>query len=358
MREAGEREGSGAIPLVSVIICTRDRGDNVSHTVRKTLESRYSEIEVLVVDQSVGGDTYECIRRTCEKDSRLRYLRVTKAGKATALNYALTQARGEYLVLTDDDCEPDPDWIPALLAAFRSDPQVACVFGTVKAPDYDEHEFYVPVCPIPESFTIERLKDYIKRPGMDNAGLGANMAIRTDVVKALGGWDPCCGPGERFASGDDYSFAIRILHAGYYIRFCKEALVTHFGFRRHEQIEKDTRRWGFGLGATFAKYLRCGVIARHSLRTFLGSTRRAFLRIVSLRRPFQTGMARGWLRGFWAGVFYPLDKRSLCFLAPDQPEKSDSQENANGELFARIVLRSDQSLSPEAKVTSAAGNVE
>ena len=116
-------------PPVSVIVCTRNRGDNARTAAQAILASDYADFELLIMDQSDDDATRDALRPLCEADGRIRYFRLELPGKPGALNRARLEARGRWLVLTDDDCRPDSDWIRALLAAFEADPKIGIVFG-------------------------------------------------------------------------------------------------------------------------------------------------------------------------------------------------------------------------------------
>jgi GT2 family glycosyltransferase len=53
--------------------------------------------------------------------------RIAVSGTPTALNAALAEAKGRFLLLTDDDCEPQPGWIEAMTAPFEN-AKIGCVF--------------------------------------------------------------------------------------------------------------------------------------------------------------------------------------------------------------------------------------
>jgi hypothetical protein len=82
----------------------------------------------LLAKQTVAPDRFEVIVANNNADpepppnlrlpGNARILHVPQPGSYAARNVAMTVARGEILFFTDSDCEPDPRWIEAGLAAI------------------------------------------------------------------------------------------------------------------------------------------------------------------------------------------------------------------------------------------------
>ncbi|HYF56640.1 MAG TPA: glycosyltransferase [Salinarimonas sp.] len=109
--------------------------------------------------------------------------------KPRALNVALPLARGEFLVVYDAEDVPDPDQLRLAVDLFaRAGPEVGCLQARLVIDNTEDGW-------LPRLFTIEyaALFDVIN-PGLAAAGLpvplgGTSMHLRTDVLRAAGGWD-------------------------------------------------------------------------------------------------------------------------------------------------------------------------
>ena len=319
-------------PSVSVIVCTRNRGDNALTAARAIVASDYADFELLIMDQSDDDATRDALRPLCEADGRIRYFRLELPGKPGALNRARLEARGRWLVLTDDDCRPDPGWIRALTAAFGADPKIGVVFGDVRAAPHDNTHGYIPDNPITESKIIYSVRDFLYMPGMIHFGIGANMAVRADAAEAVQGWDPCIGPGAKFGNADDHDMAIRLLMAGYALAFCAEAHTVHDGYRLWSESARDVQHTGYGFGAAFVKHLRCGKIYHGSLRMLRHFFQQIVRHAATGQRPLGTAFPRGWLRGFAAALRYPVNKSNCTFVKMDAAES-----RKYGGEFARLA---------------------
>jgi glycosyltransferase involved in cell wall biosynthesis len=325
-----------AAPIVSIVICTRNRRDNPVKTIRSVLACSEMEMEILLMDQSDGEETRLAIQPLLDKNAELRYFRLSVPGKPVALNTALEQAQGRYLLLTDDDCEPQPGWIEGMLAGFSNE-EIGCIFGAVDPAPHDKSKGYIVYHPVRKTMSAGTMRDVRRIPGRKTVGIGANLAIRQNALKSISGWDPCIGPGTKFRSGDDFDIATRLSLAGYGIGFCVEGRVTHYGFRPWSERFEDTRRFGFGRGAAFVKYLRCGILHEDSLAV-LWLYAEQFIKHpwLGVRRPIYFGMA--FLAGIAQGMRHPVDRKTYRYHPVD-----DAEKHLYGSHFANVVLRSELS---------------
>ncbi len=319
--------------LVSIVVCTRNRGANALPTVRSILASQHRRLELFLLDQSDNDETQRALAGVATEDSRFRYERMPVPGKPRALNRARSLARGELILLTDDDCEVLPDWIDGVLREFEKDASVGCLFGRVEAGPHDESEAFVPVCPIEQPKTIRHLPELLTMPGWGNFGMGANMSIRSAALQHLHGWDECIGPGAKFGSGDDHDLSVRLLRAGYAIRFSPEPRVVHFGLRRWRTAGRDYRRIWFGVGGVFAKHLRCGAFYPGGIRVPVNQLRNCTKSLLKGSKPYGLSYVGSWLSGFAAGLLHPLDRGMSQF-------QGDAKQAARyADRVADVVLR-------------------
>lgn len=309
-------------PFVSVLICTRNRKDSPALTVRSVLACDYPNFEVLILDQSEDTTTQDAMA-FCAGDSRARYIRLSSTpGKPRALNKGWQLARGKYLLLTDDDCEVAADWIRQMVAVFENDPRVGCIFGDLTAAPHDTARGFIPDHRIETDQTLHTADDFRKLPPWANTGVGANMALRADIVASLQGWDTCIGPGTKFRSGDDVDMATRVLRTGHALRLFPPAQVVHHGYRFNTSARQDAARAAFGMGAMFAKHLRGGFVQVEALRRLSARGMAVFQRLVRLQIPLGLTYPTSFVRGVAAGLRHPVDQTTWVFQPVDDAESS------------------------------------
>jgi len=295
---------------VSVLICTRDRPDSVERAACAVLASAAVDIELVVIDQSAGDETQQ--RLAALNDHRLAYARCMSGGKPSALNHGLAMARNAVLVVTDDDCEPPPDWVAGMAQILETSPDVGLVFSNVVPPPYDHSLGYVP--------TYERTKDRVVRSiGATcwGRGLGAGMALRRDVVLALGGFDDAIGPGARFKSGDDWDIELRLLLKGWQVYETAHLWVLHHGFRTYADGRSHSQGNWYGMGAVAAKPLRAGHVEAVGIALWqivANAAAPAVADLFHLRRPRGLGRIPAFCRGFASGLSTHVDRADLKYV--------------------------------------------
>ena len=107
---------SGAEVFLSVVIITRNRSRLLSDSIRSVLIQSYPNFELLIVDDGSDDDTEETVKQFA--DSRIRYLKKEPTGIPKSRNYGVKMAKGEFIVIMDDD---------DLMLPNRLEEQLACL---------------------------------------------------------------------------------------------------------------------------------------------------------------------------------------------------------------------------------------
>lgn len=113
-------------PLVSVIVPHFNLADRLPTTLANLLEQTYSNIEILVVDDgSTQQESLDLVARLGElKQNAIRLLRAPgNLGPASARNFAVAAARGEYILPVDADDLLDRRFIEVAAAALERNPE-------------------------------------------------------------------------------------------------------------------------------------------------------------------------------------------------------------------------------------------
>lgn len=289
-------------PPVTVLICTRDRGDSISATIRSILACAYPSFTLLIVDQSSDRRTEQAVA-AFRSDPRLVYVRTMSQGLSVALNTGLALSSTEIVAITDDDCEVPPHWIAEMVAPFLRHPRVGLVFCNVVAAPHNSSEGFIPFNLGQRPLLITDLEHWATNGGV-NIGIGAGMAVRRPAARSIGGFNPLFGSGSYFRSGNDLEFSLTMLAAGHQIYRTVAVDVTHHGFRTHAQGRQLIRSNLFGVGAAYGSLLRRGHWV--SLRYCMGTLTRTVLApalsyLVRLQAPRVLGRAAWLLRGLAEG---------------------------------------------------------
>jgi len=100
------------LPLISVIIPTRNEADRVENCIKTLKKQSYSKFEVIIVDDSTDN-TVEVLKKLIDGDQRFKIIKQNRlpdgwVGKSFALQQASREARGEWLLFLDADIALHP----------------------------------------------------------------------------------------------------------------------------------------------------------------------------------------------------------------------------------------------------------
>lgn len=218
----------GAVPRVSVVVCTRNGVRTLGECLGGLARVRYGDYEVIVVDDGSAGG----IAEICEGFAGVRYVRQEAAGLGVARNTGAAAATGEIIAYTDDDCVPDEDWLNFLVRAF-ADPAVGAAGGP-NIPPAAVNAVQASVIAAPGGpahvLTGDREAEHLP---------GCNLAVRREAFAAVGGFRA-----EYHAAGDDVDFCWRLLEAGWRLEYVAAAMVWHY--RRFTARAYLRQQWGYG----------------------------------------------------------------------------------------------------------------
>ena len=115
-------------PMISVLIPCYNEEKVIVSSVERILQSDWTHLEVLVVDDGSKDGTAAAVRAAFSDEPRVSLLTFENGGKARALNRGLKLCRGEVVVALDADTLFPPETLPRL-ARWFADPRVGAVAG-------------------------------------------------------------------------------------------------------------------------------------------------------------------------------------------------------------------------------------
>ena len=137
--------GLEAAPLLTVVIPAYNEGAMVEKSIESVAAARYprDRLEIFVVDDGSGDDTWEYIQRAARRHPGLvTAVRFAKnQGKRAALNAGFRRARGDVVVTIDSDSVIEEGTLLAMAGPFR-DPRIGAVSGRVAV--YNREQGIIP----------------------------------------------------------------------------------------------------------------------------------------------------------------------------------------------------------------------
>lgn len=235
-------------PLFTVLVPTRGRPDLAASCVRSVLAQDFASFELVLADQSGDESTRKAALSASGGSPLLRVVPAPGRGRSRALNAGLPAARGAWIVMTDDDCEPEPGWLAALERAVGAAGARAAIVGRVKPGPVEPGKALPPA-------TIDEPEPRSWRGRVDRDLVYPNFAVPRGAFAEVGTFDARLGVGTEIPGGEDNDFGYRLLRAGWTILYRPEPVVVHRAWRSVEERAALKRAYGIGQGGFYAKHL-------------------------------------------------------------------------------------------------------
>jgi O-antigen biosynthesis protein len=250
-------------PLISVVVCTRDRPGLLQNCISHLDLQQYAHFEVIVVDNAPAGDEARQITRNQARRRPYRYVVEPRPGLSWARNAGVSVAVGDIVAFLDDDDEADPRWLAGIARGFARGQRVGCVTGSVLPARLDTaaQELFEQLGGHRKGRGFAQMM--FSRSGPQNPlfplppfGAGANMAFTREALAAIGGFDVALGAGTPTAACEDTLAMTLTLLAGYELAYEPSAVMWHHHRRDMEGLQRQLHGYSIGLTAFYAALVR------------------------------------------------------------------------------------------------------
>lgn len=232
-------------PLFSIVIPTYNRPQKLTQCLNAITRLNYpcDDFEVVIVDDG-SATSIEPIVQPFQENFNLTLITQTNSGPAKARNTGVNHAQGKYIVFTDDDCEPDVNWLQVLANEFRQKPDE--LLGGYTMNKLSDNIF---------SQTSQTLIDYIyfyynQKPRESSFFASNNFALSREKFLQIGSFDTTFP----LAAGEDREFCDRWLHSGYKMHYVPNAIIFHSHYLTWSSFCKQ--HFNYGRGAFHYHQLR------------------------------------------------------------------------------------------------------
>ena len=232
-------------PPLSVVVPTRSRPDQLRLCL-DALQAVLGEQDELVVVDSASSQPVAA--------PAAHVVRCDRPGASLARNAGWRSAASPYIAFVDDDVRVLPGWADAVVAAL--DRGVGFVAGAVGVPpDQEGAEQPVAVTTLTEPQALTPAT-------RGTLGATANLAVRADALRAVGGFDERLGPGTWARAAEDVDLLDRLFAAGWTGWFEPAAAAVHDQWRSRPELVRLQWGYGVGQGARLWLLLRSGARQR------------------------------------------------------------------------------------------------
>ncbi len=238
--------------LVSIVMLSWNAPQFTKLALESIRKYTRGEYEVVIVDNGSGTETVNWLRTL--DDVRVIY-NATNRGYAGGNNQAIAAARGEYVVLLNNDVVVTEGWLEGLLGAFDRIPSLGVSAPRSNKIAGDQLTMDCGYQSIDEMHTYAKIRRerFLGEGYLTDRAIGLCLCIDRRVIDEIGGID------ERFGVGnfEDDDFCLRVRAAGYNIFVCDDVFIHHFGSQTfaannvdwtatmRENWVKFAQKWGY-----------------------------------------------------------------------------------------------------------------
>jgi len=237
--------GTGETPYISIIVPCHNSDDVIDDTLRSLIDSGYPKREIIVVDDASTDKTYE---KVTSYGRAVTLLHKSKSGgrKTEAVNFGLLHARGEIVVVIDDDTKVAPGALQELIRPLENN-EVAAVGGNIKVKT-EREGLLVKLQAVEYMVSMELGRAFQSTFYRGVVVIsGCFGAFRRDVLRRIGQYDP-----DTITEDLDLTWKIyRLLKR---VDYSPKAICYTEAPRTLKALIRQRTRWDRGLLETLAKH--------------------------------------------------------------------------------------------------------
>ena len=235
---------------ISVIVPSYRRPRDLERCLEALAAQSRPPDEILIVLRETDSPTQQLVARFQGKLRSLVAVPVVEPGLIQAMNCGLANAKGDFIVFTDDDSEPEADWLERIERTFE-DERIGAVGGRDWLQLPDEPALFAPA----EVTKVGVLSWYGKQHGNHHCPLrghartvmflkGVNMAYRTSALGKYRVDTRLRGTGAQV--GSELDLCMHIRRSGSKVLFDDRILVKHYSSARpggEDRTDVDGQIW-------------------------------------------------------------------------------------------------------------------
>lgn len=246
--------------FTSIIILTHNQLEHTQRCIQSIrLYTTLGSYEIIVVDNASADGTIDWLKQQADITNIFNEENV---GFPKGCNQGISRAKGDVIVLLNNDTIVTPRWLEKQLDALYSSEEIGAVGPVTNSASYYQA---IPVNykSVDELFAFSAR--YNEQPPRWEQRLKLVffcVAIKRTALDAAGLLDEQFTPGNY----EDDDFSLRLVQKGYKLLLCRNVFIHHFGsasFKKdraayqallQQNNEKFVKKWGFS--ATYSLFIR------------------------------------------------------------------------------------------------------
>ncbi len=206
-----------AKPLISIVILAWNRKDELKATLDEISLTDYGNYETIVVDNASSDGSSEMIMKHFP---RVRLIRLPVNRGIFGYNVGFANARGDYIIVLDDDSHPAQDALRSVADAFARDKNESIAAIAFRIVNNINGRDYTRSWPEGDWITF----------------WGCGAALRREALENCGYYDE-----DFFIYANEYDLSIRMLNAGYRVVYRPDII----GYHRESATHRSWKRTGW-----------------------------------------------------------------------------------------------------------------
>lgn len=214
-------------PYISIIIINYNGGDLTQRCLNSLKLQDYQDFEVIIVDNGSNDNSLSITDTSASNITLLELGRNT--GFAFSNNRGAELARGEWLILLNNDAFPEPNWLQTLIETQKNQPEFS--FFSSHQINYHHPELLDGTGDMYAVNGRAWRRDYmalaadnVRSSGEVFGACAAAAMYKKSAFDLVGAFDE-----DYFCHFEDVDLAFRLRLAGYRCFYCAEAKVHHIG---------------------------------------------------------------------------------------------------------------------------------
>jgi len=207
-------------PMVSITVCVRNGAHWIDDCLTSLKGQTHPSTEILVVNDGSTDGAEAILDAHHDPEGNngvpVRVHHQPPLGLSAGRQWAVEQARGEWVAITDIDVRPEADWVANMVAQIHPvDPEERVVAITGRTVFEQASDL------VSRLRSVEIAAKYRARPRRTSLANGPCSMFNRDALLAVGGFDP------EWYHAEDMEVSQRLIQAGGTIVYARDALVRH-----------------------------------------------------------------------------------------------------------------------------------
>lgn len=275
--------------MVSLIVGTINRTDQLERLLASLDEQSYKEFEVLVVDQNSDDRLVPVLQQYWQLN--LRHLHSPR-GLSRARNVGLSYAKGDIIAIPDDDCWYPCDLLDSITQWLDAHPEFVGLSVVKRAADG------TPVGP-----KWPAKPGVITKQNVWNCAISSSIFLRRKVTDTVGYFREDIGVGAStpYQSGEESDYVLRALALGFKMRFEPSYTVHHPNLHGIERLHRTVYSYALGSGYVLRIHQYSWFEVAHFVFRSLGGAVLSLIKLDPANARIYLLRAAGQLRGYICG---------------------------------------------------------